>query len=531
MKFSITLLLLCFSFFAFSQKWLNSVDLANSFWNLEQLQSDGQGNVYLKLETAGAVNYQNHYFASNSVFIVAFDEDGELITRIQLPIGLKYEQFVVGPDPNIVITGVFENTLLIDNQIINAENGYDLLILNYDLQGDLVWFKNFDAEPGFFVPRLGVGPGGNVFVAFSFDDALNFDSLVIDLILNENRSIALLKLNEDGELLWGKAIDGFGANKILVNNEGEPIILGTWPKNAVIVIGDETEFGVQSFDSEGNKTWRQAFHPNGNMECSGFTTDKQGSVYGCCSFTQSVEIPNDTLLQAIDFYDMMVYKINNNGELKWVSHVGGNSDEDEFGVAVDDNGNVYLTADYVKELIFGGVKYSYTGDLNWHVLSMLAQFDSLGNQKSILIDPDGFSGGPQAGVAVNGCDVLIAGNGKLIIDGKTKIKGDYLLSAVFPGLCDDVINNTQESHPAKQDLALAPNPTFGEMSLTLPNASSHFQVDLFSSDGKHLYDYGTHQTKRLTLDISKFPKGVYFLKTLEVETGLRFSNKIIKLGN
>ena len=73
---------------------------------------------------------------------------------------------------------------------------------------------------------------------------------------------------------------------------------------------------------------------------------------------------------------------------------------------IDNNGNIYLTMDYSREVIFDGITYQ-SNLLPGQTRFLLAQLDATGNSMDILIDVDGERGSARGGVVVNECTVLL----------------------------------------------------------------------------------------------------------------------------
>ena len=74
-------------------------------------------------------------------------------------------------------------------------------------------------------------------------------------------------------------------------------------------------------------------------------------------------------------YDIFVAKYDPNGKCLWVNQAGGTLNDYGRGISVDNNGNIYVTGDFINTVAFGSIQlisYGYE-DI------FLAKYDSNGN--------------------------------------------------------------------------------------------------------------------------------------------------------
>jgi hypothetical protein len=113
-------------------------------------------------------------------------------------------------------------------------------------------------------------------------------------------------------------------------------------------------------------------------------------------------------------YDVFVAKCDGSGNLLWVRQAGGVWNDDGLGIAVDTNGNSYVTGDYAGPAVFGSVTLPSTGPVPTSSI-FLAKYDPDGNVLWAT-----YAGGDQAN---GGAGVALDGLGNIYLIGSYSVTG------------------------------------------------------------------------------------------------------------
>ncbi len=117
---------------------------------------------------------------------------------------------------------------------------------------------------------------------------------------------------------------------------------------------------VTKYDANGAFLWAFKIGATGVADAAqvyGVATDATGNVYvtgrfkGTADFNPDAIITNN-LTAVGSSYDMFVAKYDANGAYIWAFNMGGTQDDDSRGVAVDNNGNVYLVGMFQGNMDF-----------------------------------------------------------------------------------------------------------------------------------------------------------------------------------
>lgn len=259
-----------------------------------------------------------------------------------------------------------------------ATSSDDYALLKLNSAGQLVWTRGYNG-PGNSLDRANsvtLDSYGNIYVTgSSMGNGTNYD-------------FATIKYNSIGALKWLKryssviTYDDF-SNDIAVDKWRNVFIVGTAANRNVII----------KYDSLGNQQWLRQTYSSLNKIC----VDSSGSVL---SFGQNdiekysangdslwsvtnvaqindlvIDSENNILiagkfLSSTTGNDIFTRKINSSGLVEWTRtfNCSGNQEDEAFSIAIDQQGNSYITGSGVGEQPHFGVitlKYDSEGILQW----------------------------------------------------------------------------------------------------------------------------------------------------------------------
>jgi hypothetical protein len=218
--------------------------------------------------------------------------------------------FAVGTayDDSILITGFFgnenaaehESTAIFGpgepNETALTEFGRgDIFIAKYQPNGDLVWAKQAGGLGHQWGYALSVGIDGSIAVTGYFDGVTTFgpgetNETQLDSESNENLFVA--RYSRDGALTWVRQATG----------------------------SESSGTGV-------------ALLPNGSVLATGLFTDQ--ATFGPGE-------PNEVMLSSLEWDDTFLAKYNPGGDLAWISHSGGEGNQEPFGLAATDESSTVV---------------------------------------------------------------------------------------------------------------------------------------------------------------------------------------------
>ncbi len=206
---------------------------------------------------------------------------------------------------NAYITGVFFGSIGFGSTTLTSAGMQDVFVAKYDRNGNLLWAVRLGGSSTDLAKGVCVDEFYNVYITGSFQGT----ALCGDTILNSSGSndIYVAKLNVDGVWMWATSAGGIQADsgaEIKLDSENNIILTGAYTTGA--------QFG---------STW----------------------------------------LAGYGGFDVFVSKISFNGDWIWSVRAGGVGSDLSSGVAVDDNGNIYLTGQLTASAAFGSLSVTAYG--------------------------------------------------------------------------------------------------------------------------------------------------------------------------
>lgn len=265
----------------------------------------------------------------------------------------------------------------------------DSFAVQYDTAGNLQWKRQFGTSGTDLAADIAVDAAGNYYVAGVNVSGINPDGY-------------LAKFNSNGVEQWRKTIStkvlngvfnaGDALSSVAIDNQGF-IYVGGLVRGVPSVSASQAL--ITKYDSSGNALWTREFGVSGSSGVYDLAVDGSGNVYAT-GVTAATLTSNVT--EPFISGDAFVVKYDTNGNTLWQPKVLGSTKSDYArGVAVDLQGNIYITGDVQEggalpgQTSKGGndgflAKYNSSGSRLW-----VKQFGTtaLDESQGIAIDSQG----------------------------------------------------------------------------------------------------------------------------------------------
>jgi outer membrane protein assembly factor BamB len=170
-----------------------------------------------------------------------------------------------------------------------------------------------------------------------------------------------LKFDRNGNRLW-RAVYDSGASE-----DDKPVALAIDPSGNVYVTGSSQadsgnggwDYATIKYDSNGNRLWASRYNGSNNKDdlAAGMAVDKNGNVFVTGSSKN-----------ALSQYQFATVKYDSQGNRVWVKTYGSGLEDDAVSLTMDSSGNIYVTGKsrtLLSGLDITTIKYSNAGDQLW----------------------------------------------------------------------------------------------------------------------------------------------------------------------
>ncbi|GAM07954.1 thermophilic serine proteinase [Geobacter sp. OR-1] len=255
-----------------------------------------------------------------------------------------YVDYLVGNLVDIAVDGDGNSYLIREGYFLNGQNVWEscAYLFKYDPAGNLLWYKNPAGIPSAIaLDREGALYLGGMSCTWS-STACSYDKYLLS------------KFDPDGNLLWSRQRPGNEVTDVSTDKQGNIYISGTYSTSTNDIV-------IVKYDSSGNELWTGTAKSTSTRVLSNpyIAVDLNDNVYitGNAANTAAPGIVN---------YDQLLLKFDASGKELWLKTDDSGGKETGQDVAVDRNGNVYVTgwsiASPAVQLL---TKFDQNGNVLW----------------------------------------------------------------------------------------------------------------------------------------------------------------------
>lgn len=392
--------------------WTKQYGYVNSD-NSFSVVADSAGNIYLTGVFLGTVNFGGGNLSSTNIdpkyFLLKLDPDGNVLWRRTIRGGSTTRpKLALDANDNLFMTGIMVSTSAYDSFTLNPLNG-EIFVLKINSEtSSIVWAQQFGSTTvRSSSSSIAVDQLGNIVVAGSFMKPGIFGSTVIPATEFSERNGFTLKLNENGEILWFKRIEGYSQNTgIAVDTNNDIYTAGNYRGPTTIDgvaynTSTPNNFSVyfQKMDATGNQLWIKNYDINTTeppYTLPILTTNTQNLVFLRLLFRNSISFENQNFTEVISgLYKPTLFScFYPNGTLAWVKQSENPSDNTGFGNMQDrgqsiiaDETGLYFTCGNV---VFDGIRYNQQSGANVFTakLNLPELKTSIFDQAPVIVTPN-----------------------------------------------------------------------------------------------------------------------------------------------
>jgi PKD repeat protein len=284
-----------------------------------------------------------------------------------------------------------------------------------------MWAQQAGGSDGDVGHAIATDNEGNSLTTGVFYGSASFGSTT--LISNGGCDVFIAKSDMNGNWLWARQAGGLNneyGNSISTDAFDNIYVTGWFQGTAIfgttILSTNYTCVYITKLDCDGNWLWaRQSVVDYSDGRSEGLAIDNNGNCYITGYYYGNISFGTHTL-QGISIYaDSFIAKIDTNGNWLWAIREGSNYDINGKDIAVDNIGNIYVTGDFTRTAYFGDITLISNGD-NYSDL-FVAKLDN--------------SGSWLWAVKAGGSDVITSSCIDVDISGNCYVTGNYSSSPSF----------------------------------------------------------------------------------------------------
>ncbi len=254
-------------------------------------------------------------------------------------------------------------------------DSWDIFVAKLNTNGDWLWAVGAGGTFNDEGAGIALDDDGNVYITGTFYDVAWFGN--ITLTAYGYQDIFIAKLDNDGNWLWALRAGGHAGESaygIAVDGSGNSYVTGHFMNLATFgTIPLNSEGGADVFvvklDTGGNWLWAIRGGGSSPDYVCDIALDSDGNTYLTGDFEGSATFGADTIT-SLGNVDVFIAKLDNDGNWLWARSGGSSSIERGYDVAVDDSGNAYVTGVFLVSITFGTTTLTSQGEWDVYVLKL-----------------------------------------------------------------------------------------------------------------------------------------------------------------
>jgi hypothetical protein len=335
------------------------------------VHTDNQGNVFACGNFNGTIDFLNDdglwVFTSQGMydaFLVKYSPLGELIWAFTIG-GIDQDHMnniATDDEGNLIVCGEFTSIVDFDPGANVAEldqeyvsNAWDAYVAKYDNDGNFIWARQFAGESVQMATGVSLTGEGDIVFAGYFSELTDFDPGAGEVLFTNGADLDwegfVVKLNEDGNLIWAKSFGGINHEWLYgmaVDEQDNVYVTGAFkgtpdfdPGDGVFEMTAENVGNdpyILKLDSSGDFIWAIQFA--GLDDGGSYAIDVvQGAIYtagysrGTCDFDPSVNVANETS-GAAGYYGFIAVH-DTQGAYLWSDRIGNGANDFCYAVVAD----------------------------------------------------------------------------------------------------------------------------------------------------------------------------------------------------
>ena len=434
--------------------------------------------------------------------------------------GLDYLTSVIQTDDgNFLCLGI-SNSPISGDKTCDTIGDRDLWLLKLDNEGNILWQKAYGGtDEDDACNIIDNGDGTYILTAYSKSDSSGTKT--------ENSrgdfDYWIIKIDGEGNVLWDKTIGGSGLD--MVNSA----ILGE--NNSIYLVGysESPASGEKTEDGYGlGDCWVVKLDGSGNFlwdkTLGGDDMDVGDKIvkngsYFYISCSSHSDSSGTKTENSRGYSDYWIIKIDENGNLLRDKTIGGTGYDSETGIYIDDDGNLFVVGASTSPASGEKVESS-KGSFDYWVLKLDTNFNILWQKDIGGNDYDEYP----VGVPMGGNSYIVGGTSSSNASGdkneNSRGWNDYWIVKLSVAVDNQfIITNNLQ-------MSLFPNPAHDKITVKVNNKISNPSVFIYDSNGKKIMTRQVNK-KIFTLDIRDLQKGSYILQ-INGENGIKGIAKFVK---
>ncbi|TDB59143.1 NHL repeat-containing protein [Arundinibacter roseus] len=304
----------------------------------------------------------------------------------------RIQDVVTDPLGNIYATGFFSGTVIIGDTSFTSPGASSMFLVKYSKSGNRLWVRiavnAVSPAVGSRGNAIALDNAGNVYVTGTFTNTVTFGTITVSSPLSYN--FFIVKYSDNGTAQWvrkAESASNMEGLDITTDQTNNVYLTGSFSEDFVLKKPFSSAGGndifIAKYNSTGDLEWIDAAGDIGNDYGFGIATDEDNNVYICGRFSNTLKIGMLSIISS-GLNDIFLAKLNTNGGILWLKKAGGTVNEAAYDLAIDSNGDILMTGFILGTTSFDTIAVPASTGFD----VFIAKYNNLGNALWVIKNTD-----------------------------------------------------------------------------------------------------------------------------------------------
>jgi hypothetical protein len=487
---------------------------------------DEVGYTYVTGNLAGKGEFSNVEYEGKGLYdvlLAKYDAAGNLVW-LKLAGGKRNDQgnAIRYAGGFLYVTGFFEDTAWFENTMVISKGEADVFTAKYDLGGNLVWLVTGGGTELDYATALDVDQQGNVYIAGSYEKKITFDTAQLTTT-NFFQESFIVKYSPSGSLFWAKTSRGNNINLLTgigSSPDGSVYATGFFGGNFSVsniqVTSNSPSYDVVlvKLNDDGNTQWVKTAGSNYEDAANGIAVGPDGNPV-IVGYFAGIATFGSNMVTYYDYNDAFIAKYDTSGNNLWVRAGKGQQLDVAYAVTVDSANNVFATGMFQGSASFDGYLVSGS-DREVFLVSYTGTGNFRWIEKGGGLNTDcglGLAVKKNGNVVVCGYYIFSCFFGNVQIDYADG--NDLFIAEYTPPFISGLYDNEQQ-----YELVAYPNPAVDFFNVKFEENADFLSVSVYDANGRRVYAAPIHSGQPVS--VTGWSKGIYHVMLIGKEGNQSF---------
>ena len=260
------------------------------------------------------------------------------------------EGLIVNTASDFIISGTFSESFPLNGITLTSSGEKDVFIAAINANMETAWAISGGSNLNDELTSITKDASGNIICTGAFWLEATFEDETITTSGNP-KGIFILKLNEEGEKLWLRQIDGAdlkAATTVQSDAEDNIFISGYFDQelhlgDTIITANGSTDSFIAKYDADGQLIFARNIGYKGDTRAIAMALSNSGKIVLGGFYNDTTIIALDTLPANTTDRDVFIACLDSSGLPMWGRKAGGVHDDELTGIIIDEEENIFAT--------------------------------------------------------------------------------------------------------------------------------------------------------------------------------------------